>query len=74
MERLDQVDDQLGFARCRLARVVFGRVSAAVLVAVDHHVAAIRCRCFEVKSVEKRLFNLCVARLLTETWRKFTYR
>ena len=60
MERLDQVNDQLGFVRCRLARVVDSRVNVVVLDVVDRHVAAIRGRCFEVKSAEKRLFSLCV--------------
>ena len=60
MERLDQVDDQLGCVRCRLTRVVSSRVVFVVLDIVDRHVAAIRCRCFEIKSAEKRLFNLGV--------------
>ena len=60
MERLDQVNDQLGFVRCRLARVVYSRVNVVVLDVVDCHVAAIRGRCFEVKSAEKRLLNRSV--------------
>ena len=64
MERFDQVDDQLGFMRCRLARVVSSRVNVVALNVVDRHVAAIRCRCFEVKSAEKRMFNLDVDCLL----------
>ena len=60
MERLDQVNDQLGFVRCRLARVVDSRVNVVVLDVVDRHVAAIRGRCFEVKSGKKRLLNRSV--------------
>ena len=46
--------------RGRLARVVSSRVNVVGLNVVDRHVAAIRCRCFEVKSADKRCFSLCV--------------
>ena len=49
-----------GFARCRLARVVYSRVNFFVLDVVDRHVTAIRCRCFEVNSAENRLLNRSV--------------